>query len=606
MTADTSRWFASSFVLRIWALVAALTLANLVGWHVQRRSAHDTELASVQQSSAVLTDAFAEETVQMFRQIDQALRSIRAFHAASGSVAKTEAFIDALKLGGARIENGYLVDAEGRLVVTHNAATVGRSVADRDYFQFHRRTEADVPFVSPVELGRVTGKYLFRVTRRINDAQGRFAGVSLVTVDPESIAGFYRRLMPEEGSVAALIGVRDQRVRARTPSPPENVWLRPLGSPLWRHFARSPSGSYTALGSVDGVLRHFVYRPIPEWEMVLITGVADAQVRRRTEARLQQIAWVAISSNLVLFALAGVLTYIDRQRRQMNGLLRQQQAMLDNDLVGITKLSHRNAVWENRAFARMFGYAPGELTGQSARVLYPDDEAFRAVGAAAYPVLHAGGTYRTQVQLVRKDGSPIWVDMSGAMVSPETHESMWMMLDITDMKSRHAEVEQIAFQDTLTGLPNRSLLTDRLLQAMAMASRTGTMLAVCFIDLDGFKAVNDRFGHAAGDRLLQVIGQRLQDCMRSKDTVARLGGDEFVLVLTQLHAESECQRILERVLRAVEQPVELGPGETGMVSASIGVAFCPKDGHDPDALMKRADAAMYAAKRAGKNAIRGV
>ena len=164
----------------------------------------------------------------------------------------------------------------------------------------------------------------------------------------------------------------------------------------------------------------------------------------------------------------------------------------------------------------------------------------------------------------------------------------------------------LAFYDPLTGLPNRSLLTDRLLQAMAMASRTGTMLAVCFIDLDGFKAVNDRFGHAAGDRLLQVIGQRLQDCMRSKDTVARLGRDEFVLVLTQLHAESECQRILERVLRAVEQPVELGPGETGMVSASIGVAFCPKDGHDPDALMKRADAAMYAAKRAGKNAIRGV
>lgn len=119
--------------------------------------------------------------------------------------------------------------------------------------------------------------------------------------------------------------------------------------------------------------------------MVLITGVADAQVRRRTEARLQQIAWVAISSNLVLFALAGVLTYIDRQRRQMNGLLRQQQAMLDNDLVGITKLSHRNAVWENRAFARMFGYAPGELTGQSARVLYPDDEAFRAVGLRPIP-----------------------------------------------------------------------------------------------------------------------------------------------------------------------------------------------------------------------------
>ncbi|MEO3690025.1 GGDEF domain-containing protein [Roseateles paludis] len=122
----------------------------------------------------------------------------------------------------------------------------------------------------------------------------------------------------------------------------------------------------------------------------------------------------------------------------------------------------------------------------------------------------------------------------------------------------------------------------------------------------GFKAVNDRFGHAAGDRLLQVVELRLQQCMRGHDTVARLGGDEFVLVLTQLHGESECKRILERVLRKVEEPVEVGPDQTGTVSASNGVAFCPKDSQDPDELMRLADAAMYAAKRAGKNAVRGV
>ena len=311
---------------------------------MQRRSAHDTELARSCSPSAVLTDALAEETVQMFRQIDQALRSIRAFHAASGSVAKIEAFIDALKLGGARIENGYLVDAEGRLVVTHNAATVGRSVADRDYFQFHRSTEADVPFVSPVELGRATGKYLFRVTRRINDAQGRFAGVSLVTVDPESIAGFYRRLMPE----GRQRGGADRSTRpagpGSHPSPPENVWLRPLGSPLWRHFARSPSAA------------------IPRWALLTACcgtlspphpGVGDGldhrgrrragEAAHRSPAPADRVG--GHQPNLVLFALAGVLTYIDRQRRQMNGLLRQQQAMLDNDLVGITKLRHRNAVW---------------------------------------------------------------------------------------------------------------------------------------------------------------------------------------------------------------------------------------------------------------------
>ncbi len=606
MAVDQSRLLSRSFAWRLWVLVAILTLGNIVGWQFQRQSAYESELASTLRSSELLTDAFAEETAQMFREIDLALKSIRAFHQESDSLAKTEAFIGALKLGGARIENGYLVDAEGRLVITHNPATVGRSVADREYFDFHRRTEADVPYVSPVELGRATGKYLFRVTRRINDAAGRFAGVSLVTVAPDSIASFYRRLMPDEGSVATLIGLQDHRVRARTPNPPESVWLRSLESPVWNELAKSPSGNYTAPGSIDGVLRHFVYRPIPQWGMVVITGVSDQQVQIRTQTRVDQVTWAAMSANVVLFLLAGVLTYIDRQRKRMDILVRQQAAMLDNDLIGITKLKDRRGVWENRAMARMFGYEQDEFHGQPARILYPDDETFRAVGDAAYPVLSKGGTYRTQVQLRRKDGSPIWVDMSGALVSPETNESMWLMLDITAMKDRQDEVEQIAFQDTLTGLPNRSLLNDRLLQAIATAQRAGTKLAVCFVDLDGFKAINDQFGHAAGDRLLKVIGQRLQECIRSNDTVARLGGDEFVLVLTHLNSDIECKEILERVLSAVETPVELGPDTAGKVSASIGVAFFPKNSKDAEGLMKLADQAMYMAKRAGKNAIRGV
>lgn len=112
------------------------------------------------------------------------------------------------------------------------------------------------------------------------------------------------------------------------------------------------------------------------------------------------------------------ITELARVRRELRALNRQQEAMLDNELVGITKLKDRCAVWENRALERMFGYGPGELKGQPSRMLYPDDATYDALGRAAYPVLASGGTYRTQVRLVRKDGLPIWVDMSGAMVSP--------------------------------------------------------------------------------------------------------------------------------------------------------------------------------------------
>jgi diguanylate cyclase (GGDEF)-like protein/PAS domain S-box-containing protein len=291
---------------------------------------------------------------------------------------------------------------------------------------------------------------------------------------------------------------------------------------------------------------------------------------------------------------------LDRVRRALEQANHEQQAMLDSDIVGIVRLQERTAVWKNRALDRVFGYEPGELDGQPARKLYLDDASFDALGAAAYPVLAQGGHFRTQMQMRRKDGEAIWVDMSGVLLSRNAGESMWMMLDITTMKRQQELVERAASHDALTGLPNRVLLMDRLRQAIQLAQRTKTLLAVCFIDLDGFKAVNDTHGHAAGDLLLQATATRLQDSLRGHDTVARLGGDEFVLVLTQLHSRDECEAVLARVRRAVAEPMSVSDGEPVRVGASIGVAHGPDEAVDAETLLKIADAAMYRAKQAGR------
>lgn len=285
---------------------------------------------------------------------------------------------------------------------------------------------------------------------------------------------------------------------------------------------------------------------------------------------------------------------------------RELQLMLDNEMVGMVRLRERRTVWTNRGLERIFGWGPGELDGQPARLLYADDDSFFALGAAAYPVLRAGGTYRTQLRMRRKDGAPVWIDLSGVQLDEASGESMWLMADINALKQQQDAVEQLAFRDALTGLPNRLLLQERLAQALRLGADKGLLVAVAFLDLDGFKAVNDREGHEAGDRLLRTIATRLAHCVRRNDTVARLGGDEFVLVLAALASRAECTVILERALALVAEPVDLGGGRIGQVSCSIGLALCPDDARDAEAALAWADRQMYRAKQAGKNSIAGL
>ena len=341
--------------------------------------------------------------------------------------------------------------------------------------------------------------------------------------------------------------------------------------------------------------------------LVVALGAATA----RTLGVPAQWAWMkgllpdlSIAVYALVTILIGWLMERSRLTARLADLNREQAMMLDNELVGILKLRGRKEIWRNRALEQMLGYGPAEPLGEDLCSLYPDAESYRRFGEDAYPSLRQGGTYRTQIRLLRKDGQGIWVDMSGVMLSAERDESMWLLQDITELKHYQEQVESMAFRDGLTGLPNRTLLLDRIHQALPFSERTHRELAVCFIDLDGFKEINDRFGHDAGDRLLQAVAVRMQACLRANDTVARLGGDEFVLVLAQLHSREECRTILDRVLEFVREPVTVTANRSAAVSASIGVALCPEDGTEPELLLARADAAMYAAKRVGRNQVR--
>lgn len=175
-----------------------------------------------------------------------------------------------------------------------------------------------------------------------------------------------------------------------------------------------------------------------------------------------------------------------------------------------------------------------------------------------------------------------------------------VLSSITQLVQRQQTLEIEANHDALTGLPNRRLLFDRLKQAILRSRRSQQRLAVCYLDLDGFKQVNDTLGHDAGDNVLRLIAGRLSDALRGEDTVVRLGGDEFVLLLGNLDNEDRAGQLLERLLQDIAKPMVIY-GKPTLVTASIGVTFYPQDKSDPEQLLKHADEAMLAAKKEGKS-----
>ncbi|MDO9198550.1 EAL domain-containing protein [Rhodoferax sp.] len=175
--------------------------------------------------------------------------------------------------------------------------------------------------------------------------------------------------------------------------------------------------------------------------------------------------------------------------------------------------------------------------------------------------------------------------------------------DITEQKVSEQKIEFLAYHDPLTGLPNRLLLQDRVQQAMAHADRTGTQLALMFLDLDNFKKINDSLGHATGDALLKEVASRLSECVRDTDTISRQGGDEFVIVLSDLPDLDATTPVLAKIMGRLQDPFDTDGNELS-TSVSIGVAIYPEDGHDFETLSKKADTAMYRAKEAGRNTYR--
>ncbi|WP_332878478.1 diguanylate cyclase domain-containing protein [Massilia sp. S19_KUP03_FR1] len=259
----------------------------------------------------------------------------------------------------------------------------------------------------------------------------------------------------------------------------------------------------------------------------------------------------------------------------------------------------------NAAFSTITGYTAEEVRGQNPRILKSgrQDDAFYQ---AMWQAVTSQGYWQGEAWNRRKDGS-LFAERITLSTVPDgagrPHHYIAVFADITGASEQRLLLEERANYDALTGLPNRVLLRERLDQVLAQAHEHGMAVAVAFIDLDGFKDINDSMGHVAGDSLLATMAQRLRHALRESDTLARFGGDEFVAVLPDVQDGALLASLTGRMSTAARVPVVLD-GRTLCLSASIGVALYPDDGATAAELIGRADAAMYTAKRKLRGATR--
>jgi diguanylate cyclase (GGDEF)-like protein/PAS domain S-box-containing protein len=296
------------------------------------------------------------------------------------------------------------------------------------------------------------------------------------------------------------------------------------------------------------------------------------------------------------------ITPLKAKEAQLSAALAEQQLIFESVSEGIVFLKNHVVHKANGKFAAMIEHSLETLVGQPDVLWYAQPADWEAETRHIEAILARGEIYQGELLVKRRGGEAFWCEVRGRAVQADALEAgtIWVYIDISARKEREQRIQHLADHDALTGLLNRRLLEDRVRQAIGMARRQDKVAALMLLDLDGFKQINDRFGHLTGDFVLRIVAKRMKECVRETDTVARLGGDEFVVLLTGQRTAEDSAAVAEKILASLTAPIA-GGGREFRIGASIGISVYPRDGLSPDALLRHADAAMYRVKEAGKN-----
>ena len=504
--------------------------------------------------------------------------------------------------------------------------------ADRDFIR--DMTRADIPslFVSAPLRDKVSGRWQIYLSRRFDTADGQRLGFVASAINLDYFERFYARLPLTGGGEFALYR-RDGMLLARYPETDQLVGRTYAATPNFAGLLSALDGGVVRLSDrFDGQDRLVVPHSISHFP--LIVAVSDTMSTVLASWRQQIRALAGTTALLELGMAAGVMLLLRhlrsqdrlmaaeaararaeadltlaREREHAADLLHMQQQRFDtaaqNMLQALLMVDgDGNMVVVNRRFYEILGLPMGSVT---AGMPYKDLAALVTAQSNLSP------DDITQIRQHREESvgcnvrrTFLW-ELSDGRALAVTHQPMesgWLSTyeDVTDRRLAEARIAHLAQYDALTDLPNRVLFREALEHALAFARR-GHLLALHYLDLDQFKAVNDTLGHPIGDRLLQAVAARLLDGLRDTDTVARLGGDEFAIVQSALDSPHDATALASRLIEMIAQPFEID-GHQIVIGTSIGIVFAPADGTDADVLLKNADLALYRAKLDGRGMYR--
>jgi diguanylate cyclase (GGDEF)-like protein len=600
-----ARWFGRSLdthvALPLFALLplAAIWVATFHFIAAERTGA----VAAARDAAREQVDTYEAQMARNLNAIDQTLKVMKYAVELNGATGALPALRKQGLLPPGLMFVVSVADPDGR-IVDSNPAAMPLDVSHEAYFTAHRNENTDAPFVSQTIGDAAKSEPHLHFTRRINDARGRFAGIAIVEVDPAYFTSSYERSREGDQGMLGLVG-SDGVVRALRVGE-EVSWGEGLALDGPILDAARP---HTLMP--DGVPRYTSVRTLHGFPLSAVVGLSEREQMAAFEQHRGTYLMAAAAGSSLLVVLVAMISAWSwtlskarrRERHAQATYAAASEASLDAFFVLRSVTGAGGAIADfviettNSRVQELLGIAPDALRGRlmgDAMPFYRKNGMFEELVRVAT----GGGVAETEWYAKAPPAAGRWLRRQ---VVPVEGGVVATVRDITERKLAEERIRHMAHHDELTGLPNRSLIRDRLDLAVRQASVEGTQLGLVFVDLDGFKLVNDGLGHSAGDELLKVVGCRMQGCLRHADLLGRLGGDEFVILLPEIGADPlALTPLLEQIRQAVTEPVQIGE-QAVQVSCSMGVVVYPRDGADPKTLMMNADAAMYRAKDLGSN-----